>query len=308
MYDYGEVERVVGEAVRDRRDEVELLSKVGLRWDDTHGDVLFEFNDKTGARRTLRRDSRPAAIRRDVEESLQRLQTDRIDLCQIHHPDSKVPIEESIGELERLVSEGKILGVGISNFTPPQIEDAIAALANTQTPITLASDQLDYSLLKRGAEKEIFPLAEQHGFGVLAYSPLDAGSLAGRLLQPSSTEKRKDRVTFHPKNATKINAALRECVQPIAEQHGATLAQVCLAWLLAEPRVSGVIAGASSPEQAIENAAADEVDLSEAEASAIGSRFATLKIDRYAGLDWKTRMRRLARRTRRKLRQLRRGR
>lgn len=301
LYDFGEVERTVGRAIHGRRHEVELLSKVGLRWDDEHGDVLFEFTGASGVRRRVRRDSRPNALRRDLEESLQRLGTDHIDLCQIHHPDTRVPISESMGELERLACEGKIRAIGVSNFTPPQIEDAVAALALTPSRTPLASDQLEYSLLKRGPETEIFPLASKHRFGLLAYSPLDAGSLAGPV---SRSAHKGNRPTFQPGNAAKINAALHECVEPIARRDGESLSTVCLAWLLHQSHVSGVVVGASHPDQAVANARASELALSEGDMIAIGKRFAAVTIDVAKGLGPRARAREFGRRARRRLRRL----
>lgn len=306
LYEFGEVERTVGRAIRDRREQVEVLSKVGLRWDDAHGDVLFEFNDATGARRKVRRDSRPAALRKDVEESLQRLGTEHIDLCQIHHPDPHVPIADSVGELNRLAREGKIGAIGVSNFTPPQISATVAALADDPTGVRLASDQLEYNLLKRSPEIEIVPQALRHGFGLLAYSPLDAGSLAGKTLDskgdPSSG--RGGRASFLPTNAAKINAALRDCLLPIARQHNESLAAVSLAWLLARPGVSGVVVGASTPDQAIANTRACEIALTPEELVAIEKRFAEVKIDASIGLSFGARARKLVFRARRKLRRM----
>ncbi len=297
LYGFGEVERIVGRAIRGRRGRVELLSKVGLRWDDDHGAVLFHFSDAAGTRRAVRRDSRPASIRDDVEASLRRLGTDYLDLCQIHHPDEQVDLADSIATLEELVCEGKIRGIGVSNFTPPQLARAIAASGGR-----LASDQLEYNLLKRGPERDIFPLAREHGVALLAYSPLDAGSLAGRLLQSNAIQDgRGRRASFRPANARAINAALLEGLEPVARAHDVSLAQVSLAWLLHQPDLTGVIAGARCPDQVRDNARAAEIVLREDELNAIGSRFARLRIDPAAGFPWRARARRLLARARRKL-------
>lgn len=279
LYGFGEVERELGEALAGRRGAVELLSKVGLRWDAEHGEVLFEFEDEAGQRRAVRRDSRPVAIRRDVEASLARLRTDHLDLCQIHHPDRRVPIAEAVGTLEDLVAEGKIRALGVSNFTGPEIEGAIAAL--TREP--LASDQLEYNLIKRTADREIVPLARRHGFGLLAYSPLDAGSLAGKLLESDGAaahieDGRRNRVTFQGENATQVNEALVRLVNPIAHRHDATFAQIGLAWILHEPGFSAVVVGASSPDQIRVNAEAASLQLDESERRSLAEGFAGLTL------------------------------
>lgn len=309
LYDFGTTEEVVGKSIRGRRHDVEILSKVGLRWDDEHGDILFEFTDDSGVRRAVRRDSRPAAIRKDVEESLGRLGTDRIDLCQIHQPDPSVPIAESLGELDRLIHEGKILHVGVSNFSGPEIEATLEGISRMQPACHLASDQLHYSLLNRSAEDEIRPLAQRHGFGLLAYSPLEAGALTDAMLTPDLLDlaTRARSPVFRPGNAIPIQAALHECVQPVAVRHGMNVSQVCLAWLLQQDHVAGVIAGASNVDQVQANSAASEIMLEPDELDSIERRFATLRIDPMAGEDWQSRVNHFLRRARRKLGRILRG-
>ncbi len=300
LYDFGEVEKVLGKAIRDRRERVEILSKVGLRWDGNHGDTLFEFEDESGTRRAVRRDSRPVAIRKDVEESLGRLGTDRIDLCQIHHPDPRVPIEESLGELGRLAEEGKILHLGVSNFSGREL-DAAVARAPSSHPV--ASDQLHYSLLSRGAERDIVPLSRRHGFGLLAYTPLEAGALTDSMLTPDRLDSvtRERSTHFRPKNAAAIRSVLSEKVAPIAARHAASVTQVCLAWLLHQEHVDGVIVGASSVEQVIAHAAASDLALEPGEVESIGQAFTSVDIDPMAGQDWRTRADHFVTRARRRL-------
>ncbi len=302
LYGFGEVESALGECLSGRRGRVEVLGKVGLRWDDDHGDALAEFVDASGKRRCVRRDSRPEAIRHDVEESLVRLRCDHIDLCQIHHRDRRVPIADSIGALEDLVDEGKIRQVGVSNFTGPEIESALAALERHP----LASDQLEYNLVKRTADREILPLARRHGFGLLAYSPLDAGLLAGRLLDKTTAagdieDGRRQRMTFQDVNARTINDALRTCVQPIAREYNATLAEISLAWILHQPAFSAVVVGASHDIQVRENAGAAEITLDDAHVAALGNGFADLALQPTAGIGFRHRARRFLGRVRRRV-------
>ena len=305
LYGFGEGERLVGRAIRGRRNEVEILTKVGLRWDSDHGEILFEFTDPTGIRRAVRRDGRPESIRRDVEDSLSRLGTDRIDLCQIHHPDPDTPISESIGALVDLVDEGKIRALGVSNYRAADLEEAIRFLNAADRP-RLASDQLEYNLIRRDAEDEIFPLARRHGFGVLVYSPLDAGSLAGRLLgsRMKPEEGRSGRASFRPENARKINSVLQDTVEPIARNHGVTLAQICLGVLLRRDEVSGVIVGASTKEQVVDNAGAARLQLDDDEVDTVRAAFEAIRIDWLAGETRLARFRKLGRRVLRRGRRL----
>jgi aryl-alcohol dehydrogenase-like predicted oxidoreductase len=309
LYDFGDVETVLGTAISDRRDRVEILSKVGLRWDDEHGEILFEFDDENGDRRAVRRDSRPAAIRKDVEASLMRLGTDRIDLCQIHHPDPMVPIAESLGELDRLVDEGKILHFGVSNFSDRELSHAIEASSRLATRRPLLSDQLHFSLLTQNQAAEILPIARQHGIGLLAYSPLEAGALTEAMLEPGNLEAtaRNRSIHFRPENARAIRSALHEAIEPVAERHRASVAQISLAWLLHQENVDGVIAGASRVDQAVAHAAASELALEPEEVESVGRSLSAVRIDPMAGMDWRGRVSHLGGRVRRKLGRVLRG-
>lgn len=310
LYDFGEIESMLGRALRTHRERVEILSKVGLRWDGDHGDVLFEFTDGRGVRRTVRRDGRPSSIRRDIEESLKRLRTDRIDLCQIHQPDRLVPIEDSLGELARLAEEGKIREMGVSNFSSRELAAAVS-VANPLSPRSqVVSQQLHYNLIERRAEQDVIPLARENGIGLLAYSPLEAGVLAGKLLDapptadrasgadddPAGSDFRFQTPAFQPTNVEQIHRALRECALPIAHRHEACLSQICLAWLLAQPGITGVVAGASTTTQVLENARAAEIALTPEECRTLGDRFADLRIDPDAGMGVSHRIHRLGRR------------
>lgn len=250
LYEFGDSERWVGRAVRGRRDQVTIATKVGLRWDGDHGDVLFSFTNPSGRVRRVRRDSRPAAIRNDVEGSLQRLGVDCLDLVQIHHPDRHVPIEDAVGALLDLRAEGKLRAVGISNFDLPQSERARAALRD----VGLACLQLPYSLLDRGIEARLLPWARRHGVSVLAYSPLAEGVLAKHPVFSSSTGS----WLRHSANAASIGGFVERELLPVALDLGVSPAAVALAWVRANAGVFPII-GASQPHQL--EAAATAIDL-----------------------------------------------
>ena len=313
LYDFGEVESFLGRALRDRRSSVEILSKVGLRWDAEHGEILFEFHDATGTRRAVRRDSRPAAIRRDVEASLERLRTDHLDLCQIHYPDRHTPIEDSLGELDRLAHEGKIRHVGVSNFDAGLLEAALLPTLSAHGPTRahslahpVVSNQIHFSLLTQDQAKALADVTRRFDVGWLAYSPLEAGALSDAMLTPgrldAATRARSHH--FRPANAERIRKALADVVSPIAATHGASISQICLAWLLHQDFVRGVIAGASDAEQARANAEAVRIVLDPDELSALADRFAGLRLDPLAGQGWRNRGAHLLGRVRRKARRL----
>lgn len=259
LYGFGRSERLLGRAIRGRRDEVRILTKVGLRWDDEHGDVLFATPE-----RTVRKDGRPESIRREIDQSLERLGVETIDLIQVHHPDPTVPLRETMDALEEARLAGLVRAIGVSNHSPAEIREAARALGDTP----LATVQEQYSLLDREVERSVLPTSRELGAGLLCYSPLAQGILAGKLLDGgrlADDDWRRHQPAFFPRNLEKIHGALRNVLTPIAEARGATLAQTALAWLLAQPGVTSVIAGARTEAHAKANFAAASITLSDDE-------------------------------------------
>lgn len=303
LYDFGLVEEQLGRVLAARRNDVEILSKVGLRWDDSHGEVLFTSEPPEGPRRVVRRDSRPQAIRRDVEESLSRLRTDHLDLVQIHHRDRDVPLEDSLGALVDLRGEGKLREIGVSNFEAEDLETAARFLGEAPGAPRLATHQLEYSLVSRAADAALIPVARSMGIGLLAYSPLAVGALSDRLLDPKalSDDLVERGPFFRPVNARLLGGALREVVVPISARLGAALAEVALAWILHRPAFASVIVGASNASQVESHARAADLALSHDEVGRLTEHFAALPLDLSAGLPWSIRTRKLVGRARRKL-------
>lgn len=261
LYDFGRAERQLGEALGDvPRDQVYLFSKVGLRWDAGDvGEVLFSEPDRDGVHRVVRRNSRPESIVEEVEHSLTRLQTDYLDLVQIHQPDPQTPIAESMAALLDLRREGKVREIGVSNFSAEQVGQAQKALGETG----LCAVQSEYNLLRRGVEKVLLPLCNSQGIGFLAYSPLAGGLLSGR-------------------NNAQLSPSARSCVEgalaSIAAEHGATAAVIALAWLIAQPGVSAGLVGMSSLEQVPAYAEAAELELPPAHLGQLADAFAGAQI------------------------------
>ena len=294
LYGFGEGEALLGVWLRGRRDRVILLGKVGLRWDGEFGDVLFE-TVVDGRRRVVRRDSRPDSIRRDVEASLVRLRCDRIDLVQIHQRDPHTPLAETLGELCRLREEGKLRAIGVSNFSARDLTLA-ARYAGDEG---LASTQNLYSLLERGVEAEILPTAQTQGIGLLAYSPLARGLLAGRASTdaPPLDDGRRSEPLFQPGNRQRVNEAIALALRPIALERGVSIGAVALAWLVSQPGVTAAIVGAQEPSQVEAALPALTLALSAEECGEIERRFGALRLDRSFGLP-------LARRIVRRLRRI----
>jgi aryl-alcohol dehydrogenase-like predicted oxidoreductase len=300
LYGFGRVEKLVGEAIAGRRHEVQVLTKVGINWEAPHGQPLFEFHDEQGVRRAARRNSRPQAVRAEVDKSLQRLRVDVLDLVQVHHPDLDTPIAETMGALLELKSQGKLRAIGVSNYSAEQMKVAQAALGDTP----LASNQVSYSLLERWPEVEILPLARTTGIGVLAYSPLAQGLLGGAHHRGGAAGRGGP--LWHPTNLARIAKLVDGVMAPIGAAHNRSVSEIALSFLLAQPGMSGVVVGASSPAQARRNASAAELVLSEIELGALRTAVDALQLDRSAGEDALSRIveraKRVARRVERALR------
>jgi aryl-alcohol dehydrogenase-like predicted oxidoreductase len=263
------------------RDQVQLMTKVGLRWDLEEGTHYFDTQDPSGRNYSIWRNLRPASIRHEVEQSLRRLRTDTIDLVQCHWPDPSTPIEESMGTLRDLVDEGKVRAVGVSNFSIEQMTQAQAALG----VVPLASDQPKYSMIDRKIEAELLPWCLNEHVGVVVYSPMARGLLTGGITMertfPDSDGRAND-PRFHPINRQRVLDALSQ-VQPIADGHGISLANLAVAWVLHQPGISAALVGARTPTQAQENARAAQVSLSEHELAELHAVFGDLRLERRPG-------------------------
>ncbi|MFT5694965.1 MAG: aryl-alcohol dehydrogenase-like predicted oxidoreductase, partial [Myxococcota bacterium] len=159
-----------------------------------------------------------------------------------------------------------------------------------------------YSLIKQSSAKGILSLTQEHGIGTLAYSPLASGALTGKLFALEGGGATGAHASFRPANAKRINEAIRECIEPVANRLHVSIAQVSLAWLLHQQDVAAVVVGGSNPEQAIANSAADEISLSPEAANRIGERFAQIRVDPAASLGWNAAAKRIVMRAKRKLR------
>jgi aryl-alcohol dehydrogenase-like predicted oxidoreductase len=239
FYGWGRAEEVVGRALRGR-DDILVFTKCGTLPDAERGD---------------RMDLRPDAIRADLEASLRRLRRERVDLLQLHDVDRATPIEESWGEVQRLVAEGKVRHGGISNHPAADVERALAV-----GPV--GALQYQYSLLHRATEHEILPLARQRGIGLLAWSPLASGFLADTFdldaLDPDDFRR------THPFAALDL-APLRRSLSRIAARERRTAAQVAVAWVLQQEGVAGAIVGVRRVDEAAELAGAAGLRLSQAD-------------------------------------------
>ena len=237
----GRSEEMLGTVLGSRRKDVIVATKFGM---DAGGANGPDFNAR-GSRRY---------VRAAVEASLRRLNTDWIDLYQLHQPDPLTPLDETVAALDELVAAGLVRYVGHSNFSGWQLADA-AWVARSAGRVPFISAQNEYSLLNRNIERELIPAAAAFGIGVLPFFPLANGLLSGKYTRsdaPAGSRLREQKP--HLLDSAPWDALER--LQEFADQRGVSMLQVAVGWLLANPQVSSVIAGATTPEQVAANAAA----------------------------------------------------
>jgi len=246
VYSLGESETLVGNALKGMRKEIVLATKVRL--------PMGENFNRSGATRVN--------ILREVEGSLRRLQTDYIDLYQVHGWDSNTPIEETLRTLDDLVRQGKVRYIGLSNFMSWQATTAVM-LQDRLGLEKYVTAQMYYSLVGRGLEYEFQSFAEYHNIGILVWSPLAGGFLTGKYSRanpaPAGTRfaEAGNFVPFDKEMGYRVVEALKE----VAGRHDATPARVALAWVLGRPAVSSVIIAARKPEQLEDNIRAVDLRL-----------------------------------------------
>lgn len=245
MYGKGASERLLGEAVASRRDDVVIATKFG-------GDRVQDLRTTS------------EYVRASAEQSLTRLGTDHIDLYQLHFPDLTTPPGETLAALAELIAEGKVREVGCSNFNLSMLEEAEAAASSAGA--RFVSLQNHYNLLKRDDEADILPACERLGVSYLPYFPLANGLLTGKYRAgeepPAGTRlagnRDRARNLLIDDNFDKVAA-----LEKLASSEGHSLVELAIAWLLSRPQLASVIAGATKPEQVEANAAGGDWDLSD---------------------------------------------
>jgi aryl-alcohol dehydrogenase-like predicted oxidoreductase len=237
VYGLGHSEEVVGRALREipATERPYVFTKGGQVGDPTRPFAEPQHN------------LRPESIRKEVEASLRRLGVDRIDLYQFHWPDNiGTPIEESWGEMVRLINEGKVRAGGVSNFD-------VGLLERAERVRHVDSLQPPFSLMHRQSGADVIPWSAAHGTGVIVYSPMQSGILTDsfsreRLERMDSNDWRRRNPEFREPSLSR-NLALRDALRPIASRHGVSVSAIAIAWTLGWPGVSGAIVGARSPLQ-----------------------------------------------------------
>ncbi|MDR2171703.1 MAG: aldo/keto reductase [Planctomycetaceae bacterium] len=279
MYGYGRSEEIIGKAIKGKRNKIVLATKCGLVWDTSDwkegkGELHFYSDNDTIVKEnknTIRvyKYLRPESIRKEIEQSLKRLNTDYVDLLQTHWQENTTPLEDTIGELEKLKKEGKIRTIGCSNVNLKQLN------------IYIKSEQLDvdqerFSLIDKNIINDgLLDACDKANVSVFAYSPLANGLLTGKITPQRQFGKGDLRTTnqrFSPENIQKINKKL-ELLSPIANAHNITITQLIIAWTAAKYKKMHVLCGMRNTKQAAENAKAGNITLTENETNEIENKF-----------------------------------
>jgi len=251
-------ETLMGVALKGKRESIVLATKFGMDMQGANG-------PDWGARGSRR------YIRLAVEASLTRLQTDWIDLYQLHQPDPLTPIGETIAALDELIAEGKVRYIGHSNLSGWQIADA-EYRAELQNHAKFTSAQNEYSLLVRGVEAEVLPAVDNYGLGFLPFFPLANGLLTGKFTRAGGpADSRVMAIRPHVHDEAPWDAI--EAYAAFCAERGLTMLEATFGWLLAQPGLTSVIAGTTKPEQIAQNAAAGATALTADDVATISGLF-----------------------------------
>ncbi len=272
IYGMGSSEELVAKAIKGQRDRVQIATKCGMRWDSpasgNQGSEPWPNKDNAGKDVVVRKNAKPDSIQYECEQSLRRLQTDVIDLYQIHWPDVSTPVEESMRAMVKLKEQGKIRAIGVSNYD-------VEWLRNAEKVTKLASNQPPFSLMQRKIEKEILPCCREDKIGVIVYSPLERGLLAGAVPPDREFPEGDHRAShkfFTPEMRRKVLASL-EKIRPIKERHHVSFAQLAINWTVHEPGITAALVGARNAKQATHNAGALNFTLTDDERKQIRAAF-----------------------------------
>ncbi|MCA1366921.1 aldo/keto reductase [Bradyrhizobium sp. BRP14] len=263
-YGLGRAEEIVGRAVAGRRDKAVIATKCGLVWHTGQGNHFLDQEGKP-VHRYLGRES----IFHEVEQSLKRLGTDYIDLYITHWQDPTTPIEETMRALEDLRAAGKIRAIGASNVNRKELQSYVKVGG-------LDAIQERFSMIDREIEAELLPITTGNRVSTLSYSSLALGLLSGTIGPErvfSGDDQRRDNPRFSVANREKV-LSFAETIRPVAERHEATIAQIVIAWTLAQPGITFALCGARNPAQALDNARAGTIRLSEDDLTTIDAAIA----------------------------------
>jgi aryl-alcohol dehydrogenase-like predicted oxidoreductase len=249
VYGFGRSEEIVGKAMHGiQRDSYQILTKFGMNWQTQEGEPFFDTVDNQGRPFKIYKWASKKKVMQECEDSLRRLKTDYIDLYQIHWPDNTTPVNETFEAVQILIQQGKVRAAGVCNYTTALVDEALKT-------IRLASNQVPYSLINRGVEKEIIPQAKDNHLSIIPYSPLQRGLLTGKIKPGhkfNEGDTREGNRFYLDENIRRTNQLLDQ-LKPIAAKYNATLAQLVINWTINQAGVGCVLVGARNEQQVKDN-------------------------------------------------------
>jgi len=275
IYGQGASEQIIGEAIKGiPRDKIQILTKYGLRWDLAKGQFYMKSITNSGKEIDVYKYAGKESIIEECERSLRLLNTDYIDLYQIHWPDPTTPIQESMDAIDKLIQSGKVRYAGVSNFNLEQFKEA-------EKYVNIVSNQVSYSMIKCEIVNKLVPYMPENNKSILVYSPLGRGILTGKFKPRHRFAKGDHRANlpaYYDKNILLINDFLNK-LRPLADEKEASISQLVIRWTIEQPGITVALVGARNANQAIQNAVAMDLELSENELLYITNELNKLKLE-----------------------------
>lgn len=254
IYGMGKVEKIVGKAIKCKRDKVVIATKCGIVWHINSGMYIKDYEPIP-----VYRYLNPGSIEYELNESLKRLNTDYIDLYQTHWQDPTTPIEDTMEKLLDLKKKGKVRAIGVCNILSSSLEE----IKRYKKSGKIDSDQEQYNLIERQLEKELLPWCNKNNISVIAYGPLLYGLLTGKITEdfkPGEYDYRAKIPLFSSENIKKIKLFLKK-ITPIADKYKASFSQIAISYILSQHGITHVLCGASNDKQIMENAKTSEISI-----------------------------------------------
>lgn len=274
VYGMGHSETVVGNTIKNKRDQVQILTKFGMIWDKQSGDFAFDTKDNSGNALKVYKFNGKQSVIEECERSLRRLQTDYIDLYQMHWPESTTLIEETMEALYILKDQGKIRAGGVCNCPVDILQSA-----NKSFPIV--TNQVAYSMVNREIEKDVVPYCLEQGIGILPHTALQKGLLTGKIKPGhkfNAGDHRPNTFFFEKENHQKVMNIL-ESISCIAASRQISMAQLAINWTMQQPAVTAVLVGARNVAQMTDNVKATTFTLDADELKIINSALEQMYIN-----------------------------
>ncbi|MDR3245535.1 MAG: aldo/keto reductase [Prevotellaceae bacterium] len=272
IYGQGESEEIVGDAIAGiPRDKIQILTKFGMRWDLSKGVLMMKTQNNSGEKIDVYKFAGKESVIKECENSLRRLKTDYIDLYQIHWPDTTTPVSETFEAVEKLIEQGKVRFAGVCNYDVKLLEEV-------SKTIDFTSDQIPFSIINRGVEKEIVPYCIKHRKSILAYSPLERGLLTGKMTQGYKFAEGDHRSSYYKGDIIVKTNEFLDKIRPLAEDKKVNLSQLVLQHTINVPGITCALAGARNAKQSVDNAKAANVPFSKADYEFIEQQLKDSKI------------------------------